>query len=184
MIVTAMIVTAMTITAIAVTALTVTAIIITSRFWPVEASVLNVILLASQLAVCKSHWSGSVLLLYVAGCCCARSSKVFCNSVFASHIGVAASTLLCVAVPHVVPRSFAAYCLQIAFDEFLLILALFIFPLNLVSKGFKILLFVALALGSGFGAGFEPETERLKWSESELRRDEMSWEELRRTEIG
>ena len=91
---TEMIVTAMTITAIAVTALTVTAIIITSRFWPVEASVLNAILLASQLAACKSRWSGCVLLLYVAGCCCARSSKVFCNSVLASRIGVAASTLL------------------------------------------------------------------------------------------
>ena len=112
---------------------------------------------------------------------------IFCRLLLASRIEVAVSMLLYVATAHVVPWSFTTCRLQIAlrcgmvapklrrwvidgFSRF------WSFPFSFsicLSKGFKIVRCVALAPGSGFGAGF--------WA-SELRRAEMRWEELRSAE--
>ena len=70
-----------------------------SRFWP----------------GCKLHWSGCCIKVALR-CSCARSSMVFCSSMLANHIGVAASLSLYVAVAHVVSWSFATCCLQMALD--------------------------------------------------------------------
>ena len=98
--------------------------------------------------------------------------------------------LLYVATAHVVPWSFTTCRLQIALrcgmvapklrrwviDGFSRFSRFWSFPFSFsicLSKGFKIVRCVALAPGSGFGAGF--------WA-SELRRAEMRWEELRSAE--
>ena len=93
----------------------------------------------------------------------ARSSIVFCNSVSADRIGMAASRLLGAAAACVILLSFAAEhrksywngCIQAAIvicQQIFSILALIIFLLKIFLKAHQNRHFSALASRSGFGA--------------------------------
>ena len=101
----------------------------------------------------------------------ARSSIVFCNSVSADRIVVAASRLLGAAAACVILLSFAAEdrksywngCIKAAkviCQQIFSILALIIFLLKFLLKCFKIVFFVALASRSGFGAAISDAIAR------------------------
>ena len=97
------------------------------------------------------------------GCSCVRSSIVFCNSVSADRMVVAASRLLGAAAACVILLSFAAEdrksywngCIKAAkviCQQIFLILALIFFLLKFLYEVLQNRLFVALASRSGFGA--------------------------------
>ena len=102
----------------------------------------------------------------------ARSSIVFCNSVSADRIVVAASRLLGAAAACVILLSFAAEdrksywngCIKAAkviCQQIFSILALIIFILKFLLKVLQNRLFVALASRSGFGAAISDAIARM-----------------------